>query len=166
MVIPLKNLKDGVHEFRGTSSAGRLGIDEDVFAGDIFTDITVDKRGFNYHIVIESRSAGTFCCDRCLEQFEMEIKNKSRILYTGDKSLVDTMSKEKEDVRFIKPDDIEIDFSDDIKQFLLLEIPYKKVCKEECKGLCAKCGQNLNLGQCDCEDEYIDPRWENLKGLK
>ncbi len=166
MVIPLKNLKEGVHEFRGTSSAGKLGIDANVFTGDIFTVITVDKRGLNYYLIIKSESAGTFCCDRCLEQFKIDIKNKSRIVYTGDESLVDTMSEEKQDIRYICPDDIDVDFSDDIKEFLLLEIPYKKVCREECKGLCTKCGQNLNLGQCNCKDEYIDPRWEKLKGLK
>ena len=166
MVIPLNKLKDGVHEFRATSCAAGLGIDEDVFAADISTVITVDKRGLNYYIIIMSETAATFCCDRCLEKFDMEIKNKSRILYTKDESLVDSISKEKEGVRFIKPDDIEIDFSDNIKQFLMLEVPYKKLCDEECRGLCAKCGQNLNLGKCDCGDDYIDPRWEKLKDLK
>ena len=166
MVIPLNKLKEGVYEFRAASSAAGLGIDEDVFTADISTVITVDKRGLNYYIIIRSETAATFCCDRCLEKFDMEIKNKSRILYTKDESLVDSISKEKEDVRFIKPADIEIDFSNDIKQFLMLEVPYKKLCDEECRGLCTKCGQNLNLGKCDCGDDYIDPRWEKLKDLK
>ena len=45
-----------------------------------------------------------------------------------------------------------------------LGIPMKVLCKEDCKGLCPICGQDLNEGQCDCETDSGDPRWEALKG--
>jgi uncharacterized protein len=44
-------------------------------------------------------------------------------------------------------------------------VPTQVLCRDDCKGLCAKCGANLNLADCDCEDKEIDPRWAELKRL-
>jgi uncharacterized protein len=49
---------------------------------------------------------------------------------------------------------------------LLLNIPMRILCKEDCRGLCPKCGRNRNTNSCDCVEEAIDPRWEGLKGLR
>lgn len=46
---------------------------------------------------------------------------------------------------------------------IILSLPMKIICKEDCKGLCPKCGINLNNSQCDCVYEDIDPRLEKLK---
>jgi uncharacterized protein len=48
---------------------------------------------------------------------------------------------------------------------LILETGEPVLCKEDCQGLCLKCGSNLNLIDCKCEDEQIDPRWAALKNL-
>jgi uncharacterized protein len=42
----------------------------------------------------------------------------------------------------------------------------KPLCREDCKGLCAQCGTNLNLGSCDCAPVWEDPRLAGLKALK
>ena len=42
----------------------------------------------------------------------------------------------------------------------------KRLCKEDCKGLCVKCGSDLNEKQCECEDSEIDDRWKVLTELK
>ena len=47
----------------------------------------------------------------------------------------------------------------------MLELPTKVLCKEDCKGLCPKCGKDLNLGSCDCKTKDIDPRWQALSDL-
>ena len=44
----------------------------------------------------------------------------------------------------------------------LMNVSGKYLCKEDCKGLCSKCGQDLNVGECNCSDEEIDPRWAAL----
>ena len=48
---------------------------------------------------------------------------------------------------------------------IMLELPSKYVCKEDCKGLCPSCGKNLNQGPCSCSESQIDPRLEVLKKL-
>ena len=47
----------------------------------------------------------------------------------------------------------------------LMNVPGKFLCKEDCKGLCPQCGQDLNLGDCDCDNDTFDPRWAALKEI-
>ena len=46
---------------------------------------------------------------------------------------------------------------------IILNIPMKQVCSQECKGLCQRCGSNLNEKSCDCKDDDINPNMEALK---
>mgnify|MGYP001091754997 FL=1 len=48
---------------------------------------------------------------------------------------------------------------------ILLELPTKVLCSEDCKGLCSQCGKNLNEGECSCEKKQIDPRLAILSQL-
>jgi uncharacterized protein len=58
-----------------------------------------------------------------------------------------------------------IDLAPLFRELAVLEIPIKPICKEDCKGLCVECGQDLNEGNCNCETENIDPRLSILRGL-
>jgi uncharacterized protein len=58
-----------------------------------------------------------------------------------------------------------VDLAPLVRQLSLLEIPMQPFCRDDCRGLCAVCGQNLNLGECDCHDEEIDPRLSVLRRL-
>jgi len=55
---------------------------------------------------------------------------------------------------------------DVLKEQILLAVPVKTVCREECLGLCSQCGRNRNLGACGCAQPLADPRWQALKELK
>jgi uncharacterized protein len=46
-----------------------------------------------------------------------------------------------------------------------LNLPEQVFCREDCRGLCAKCGANRNATDCGCEEKEIDPRWAGLKNL-
>ena len=63
------------------------------------------------------------------------------------------------------PADGSIDLTPIIRDYALLDIPIRQVCKEECNGLCPTCGVNLNLEDCGHKQEYIDPRMEGLRAL-
>jgi uncharacterized protein len=58
-----------------------------------------------------------------------------------------------------------IDLTEAIRQYLLLAIPMKPLCREDCAGLCQHCGRNLNQGPCHCSPQGIDPRWSALSKL-
>jgi len=56
-----------------------------------------------------------------------------------------------------------IDLTEAIRQYALLAVPMKPLCREDCAGLCLDCGHNLNQGPCDCSPSEPDPRWAELK---
>ena len=58
-----------------------------------------------------------------------------------------------------------VDLAPLVRQLALLEIPMQPFCRDDCRGLCVVCGQNLNLDQCDCHDDHIDPRLSVLGTL-
>lgn len=68
---------------------------------------------------------------------------------------------EEED--FYKYDGDFLDIRELVRELLLMEKPVKSLCREDCKGLCTVCGQNLNEILCSCDRETIDPRLANLK---
>jgi uncharacterized protein len=59
-----------------------------------------------------------------------------------------------------------IDLDPIVREQVLLALPMNAVCREDCKGLCAQCGQNLNEKQCGCEKKVIDPRLAPLMNIK
>jgi uncharacterized protein len=55
---------------------------------------------------------------------------------------------------------------DVLREQVLLALPLKVTCREDCKGLCVHCGQNLNEGQCSCSNAIEDPRWTALREIR
>ncbi|HYU46996.1 MAG TPA: DUF177 domain-containing protein, partial [Terriglobales bacterium] len=55
---------------------------------------------------------------------------------------------------------------DALREQVLLALPLKMVCREDCKGLCPHCGKNLNESQCSCAERLDDPRWAALKEIR
>jgi uncharacterized protein len=55
---------------------------------------------------------------------------------------------------------------DVLREQVLLALPLKVTCREDCKGLCPECGKNLNQEQCSCSREVEDPRWAALKDVR
>ena len=58
-----------------------------------------------------------------------------------------------------------IDIGEIVLNSFFMNVDGKYLCSEDCKGLCPKCGKNLNEGSCDCEDDDIDPRWAALREI-
>lgn len=95
-------------------------------------------------------------CTRCLNPFDFHINIEFDELF----------SKDEDDEGLMYPiKDEEIYLKDMVIDNLILNIPLKLVCKEDCLGLCSICGKNLNVDQCHCNDDIIDPRFAVLKDL-
>jgi uncharacterized protein len=52
-----------------------------------------------------------------------------------------------------------------LREQILLNIPLSSLCRPDCRGLCSQCGQDLNIGTCDCHEQTIDPRLAVLRDL-
>lgn len=108
-------------------------------------------------------------CARCLEPVQYPVKRDFDLLYRPAGSDVDGDKEvELQDrdaaISYYEGDGVEL--QDLLREQMLLEVPIKTVCNEQCKGLCPHCGRNLNTGECECAQTTSDPRWDALKGLK
>ncbi|MCF8010667.1 MAG: DUF177 domain-containing protein [Clostridiales bacterium] len=102
-------------------------------------------------------------CDRCLAPFEYQVNTKLFETYYDEENAVSRAQKEAEE--FIPFSGDEIDIQPEVIEAIILAMPVKALCKEDCKGLCPLCGTNLNYETCDCQQEKIDPRLSKLKEL-
>jgi uncharacterized protein len=73
---------------------------------------------------------------------------------------------ESVDIVYLNADTDKINIEDDVRDYALLTIPMKKLCNEDCKGLCYRCGNNMNVSVCECNQNEIDDRWKPLTKLK
>jgi uncharacterized protein len=60
----------------------------------------------------------------------------------------------------------EIDLAGAVREQILLQVPPPPLCSDDCLGLCAQCGKDLNEGDCGCDRAVVDPRWGALKGIQ
>ena len=97
-------------------------------------------------------------CDRCLTSFT----NHYEIPLSDEIALVNS---EREIDEYIPYSNNRVDLSEAIYKCIFSEMGIKNICKPDCKGLCGKCGADLNNGICNCSDEDIDPRLLKLKEL-
>lgn len=97
-------------------------------------------------------------CDRCAE----EVKKDYNVAI--NRIVVDELQNEDDDDNYIIVQNRELNVDELINEEVVLSIPSKFLCKEDCKGLCASCGTNLNVKNCDCKKE-VDPRMAALLQL-
>ena len=97
-------------------------------------------------------------CDRCLSPFTQAYD------VPLEHTLVATLEDEEND-DYILLDQYQLDLADLTMADILLELPYKSLCREDCRGLCTMCGKNLNEGLCGCTRQSVDPRLDVLRQL-
>ena len=99
-------------------------------------------------------------CDRCLNAFEREFR------YHFSHTLVQKLCTENDDMDdYIVVDGDQLDLDELVLSDILLSLPTKILCHEDCKGLCPVCGKDLNIGSCECKKKQVDPRLEKLGEL-
>ncbi len=99
-------------------------------------------------------------CSRCMEDVDVPVKLEFSQTFVPEES---GDSDRDEDAETFA--EYRLDLTDFVMGEIRLGIPMKVLCREDCKGLCPKCGRNLNEGPCGCDLHEEDPRWDALKGL-
>ncbi|MHB1687369.1 MAG: YceD family protein [Ignavibacteriaceae bacterium] len=162
MIIKISNLSDGVHNYIFDEPVKEIELEE-FFFGNVLAEVEVNKS--HNQIVLNAilKLSANFDCDRCTSNFNSVITAQYQMVYFFGKEAVEDDSL---NTTYLPLNADKINLDGDVKDFALLSIPMKKLCKDDCKGLCFKCGKNLNEGDCDCEKSEIDDRWLPLKDLK
>ena len=102
-------------------------------------------------------------CARCLApvfgEFTLDLEKT-----VAPRNLLENLDEDRLDDYAIIEDGF-LDMDEQLKAQLEMEFPARFLCRDDCKGLCQRCGKNLNEGECDCRDTEIDPRLAPLKKL-
>lgn len=145
---------------------GNVGFGDAEFLGETYKFIEplkVDGRVYNngQSLTLEAKVSGRMVteCARCLDELEADVEFSIHELL----SQREESSRDDEDI--ILFDGYEIELDDIIADHFLMNISGRYLCSDDCKGLCPVCGKNLNEGECGCDNEYIDPRWQALADI-
>ncbi len=106
-------------------------------------------------------------CGRCLEVFDcpLHFEIAEEFFPTVDVVTGLPLKVPEEDNPFTIDAKHILDLSEAVRQYALLALPMKLVCRPDCAGLCPNCGANLNLEHCRCSAPASDPRWAELNRL-
>lgn len=99
-------------------------------------------------------------CARCLEDFDADVATELCELF-----LARGHEAPAEEETYVV-EGLEIDIEPMLRDALTLELPLNPVCDRDCKGMCSRCGQDLNAGACACVEDDVDPRWAGLSALR
>ncbi len=98
-------------------------------------------------------------CDRCAADFTRNVEIPIDVVL-----VTELADEDHEDERVFPLEGDSADLEDIIRTVFVLNLDSKLLCKEDCKGLCQRCGKNLNDGPCSCQKE-LDPRFAALQQL-
>jgi len=142
-----------VHEFR--------------VGGPIAVDLSYYRAGMELFFEGRLSALMVASCARCAEEFSAPNARPFRFVLAPRAAADDDDGRLRtEDLEFSLYDGDQIDLAPLVAEQIILALPSRALCREDCRGLCPHCGINLNLNKCDCEPPARDPRLAVLRALK
>ena len=170
MKIDVLALKEGENALELRESASRLdlrGVPCD-FTSDIVVNLTLHKRGDE--IVILGKASGIVSeeCSRCLKRNDRKFAVEFEVFCDKIGAHKDRPepSEEAGETYFVHHDGKVLDLGPVVREAVVLSMPMKALCREDCRGLCPICGVNLNEQTCGCAASKPGARWSALAKLK
>ena len=138
---------------------------------DVFLIYSSDKR---IEVNGKIQTSIKIACDRCLEKFDHTLITDFKLFYSDTPPASDDEDAYSEEGYEIRIDSVDTEFytgdilqlKNSIQEQVLLSLPNRAVCNSKCKGLCQKCGGNLNEKDCKCDRDVGHPAFAALKALK
>ena len=162
--VDLRELARGPVETRG-----ELPVTDPAFAGLEFPPSDpvrvsgrlqpVGEGRFYWEATLRTRLVGE--CRRCLTSVEADVVAHVTALFSQEAGAADDPETYE-----VAPDATAVDLTPAVREELFLSIPRYLECREDCRGLCPRCGKDLNAGPCGCAPDAVDPRWQALAALK
>jgi uncharacterized protein len=150
MKINVKRIPVDGERLTGVEPASAMELDTpDIrFQHDIEYDLLAQVQGLALLVTGSLRTPATLRCSRCLKTFELPVVVREFVVH-----------------RELQGEDF-ADLTADIREDILLALPQRALCGEQCKGLCPECGQDLNEKSCQCQPRSDAGRWHVLDQLK
>jgi len=167
-ILYLNSLEEGTNKVSLEIPGVDLAIEHQdmISVGTYSAELEIEKRSTEFIVRCKAEATHKLQCARCLEPYDA--------VYAFDFTFVINCVKLQEvagegssdDYYLIDDSTNEFDITPLIRERLLLALPMKPLCSPDCKGLCPKCGTDLNKSTCDCVKDQVDERWSELKKLR
>jgi uncharacterized protein len=167
MILDLRTLQEA-----GGRVSGRDRVEfEDAFGETAAVDCDVDvgytRRGVSFYLHVHLRAAFATLCHACLEPVVQPLDGDFDLVIRRGADRAATLVGEDEsgdDYVTVGEKEYEVSLHPFVHENLVVAIPIRILCREDCRGLCPECGANLNRGECSCQPA-ADPRWDALRKL-
>jgi uncharacterized protein len=153
-VIDLGSLSVGASRIQVASSAQELGLPPAEWSDGIAGDFEVERSGDRISVRGRLTAISQVDCVRCLKGFELAIEAPFEVFAerAGSGLRLEEQELERDDYMLFH-DGRRLDLREEAREALLLELPIAPRCRVECRGLCPRCGADLNEGPCGCEPD-------------
>jgi len=135
--------------------------------GPVQVNLTHYRAGMDLFFAGRLMARVRAACARCAEEFDASSDRPFRFVLAPRAAGYDKETDlRSEDLEFSLYEGDEIDLSPLVREQVILALPTRPLCREDCRGLCPHCGANLNSGDCGCRVKQADPRFAALGALK
>lgn len=178
MQIKIQDLQQEPLEFDQTLEPGAVDFGEELrqvgpLHAEGRADLLEEHRGprdIVADIRLRASYQGTFevPCARCIDPVTHPIAGNFDLIFrplgTDPEGTEHAISTSETEIGYYQNDSLALE--DVLLEQVLLSLPARTLCREDCKGLCLHCGQNLNRERCACTTAPVDPRWSALGDLR
>lgn len=140
-----------------------LVVEGGCLASPVTVSLDITRNGDEIYITGRAVVSALLQCGRCLEQYSSRLESPVEVMVIVGDQAVD---QEDDHLARLPAGAKYVDLTDEVRGELLVRLPLKPLCRKDCRGLCPRCGTNLNLEKCSCHVERSDPRWDALKDFK
>ncbi len=162
IIIQTAGLKDGIYEYSFDPPASEVRLPEN-FRDTVHVSVRMEKLRQRYIVAVSASTRGHYPCDRCLDDVSVPAEAAFEIFCTTDANEIRQIG-EDEEVKPLDPNDNRIDLTEEVREFLLLNLPLRKICGEAPDGtpLC----RDFVMPAEPEKETGEDPRWEGLKNIR
>lgn len=167
--VDIKRLGNGVHHLQVAVNADDIDLidfEDGSFPDPIFVNLTLAKWDDDLTIEGIIKTNLLIECSRCLKPCLVSLEVPLKLFYKRKLFLSETdtiINLNNDDLMTLSYDENIISLDYRIRESLILSVPMKVLCENDCRGLCPVCGIDLNHETCTCRSDYIDPRWAALR---
>jgi len=170
MVVDVTKIEDAVMPFSFRAEADELDLNTPNYRliGPVSAAGKIERHIASVQVMGNVSGQVEIDCTRCLQPVEQPLSIDFDVEYLTEGGLGGDGEHEVH-TSDLETDELQgptLDLKHLAREQILLDIPDQFFCHENCKGLCEKCGENLNLIDCNCGQDEMDPRWAALKDLK
>jgi uncharacterized protein len=178
MLLEIKELEAHAVDFDEQIAPGVIDLGPDIKQNGNLIALgraqLVREQHSRHESINDIRVAGEFStrvellCARCLEPIARDVAKKFDLLYrpqgsdAGKEEL--SVTAAEAEIGYYRGEGLLLE--DVLREQVLLALPLKAICRDDCRGLCPHCGKNLNQEQCKCAEPLEDPRWAALKDIR